>query len=45
MKLRQENSVEEYQDEFEDMRIRLERLMLELGETYFLSNFIGGMKD
>lgn len=45
MKLIQENSVEEYQDEFEDTRIRLERLILELGESYFLSRFIGGLKD
>lgn len=45
VKLRQENSVEEYHDEFEDIRIRLERLMLELGESYFLSGFIGGLKD
>lgn len=42
LKLRQENTVEEYQDEFEDMRIRMERVMLELGESYFLSRFIGG---
>lgn len=45
MKLRQENSVEEYQDEFEDMRIRLERLMPKLEESYFLFGFIGGLKD
>lgn len=45
MRLRQENSVEEYQDEFEDTRIRLERLMPELSESYFLFGFIGGLKD
>lgn len=45
MKLRQGNTIEEYQYVFEDMRIRLKRLMLELGESYFLYGFIGGLKD
>lgn len=36
MKLMQDNSVEEYQDEFEDTRIRLEGLISKLGESYFL---------
>ncbi len=45
MKLRQENSLEEYQDIFEDLRIRMESVMPDLGEAYFLSAFIGGLKD
>lgn len=44
MKLIQENSVEEYHDEFENMRIRLKRFMPELGESYFLSRFIAGLR-
>ncbi|XP_057986530.1 uncharacterized protein LOC110636696 [Hevea brasiliensis] len=45
IKLRQEGSLEEYQDEFEELRIRIERLMPELGESYFLFAFMGGLKD
>lgn len=41
MKLRQDNTVEGYQDVFEDMRIRLERLMPELGESYFFLHLLG----
>lgn len=37
MRVRQEGSVEEYQDKFEGLRLQLERIMLELGENYFLS--------
>ncbi|XP_021653075.2 uncharacterized protein LOC110644554 [Hevea brasiliensis] len=45
MKMRQEGTVEEYQDKFEDRRIRLERVMPNLGEAYFLSAFVGGLRD
>lgn len=44
MKLRQIGTVEEYQSEFEDVRVRLERFMPNLGETYFLLGFVGGLK-
>lgn len=44
MKLRQIGTVEEYQSEFEDVRVRLEGFMPNLGETYFLSGFVGGLK-
>lgn len=45
MKMRQESSVGEYQDNYEDSRIRMERVMPHLGEHCFLYCFIGGFKD
>lgn len=45
MRMRQEGTMEECQDKFEDIRIRLERLMPNPGESYFLSSFIGGLRD
>lgn len=41
-KMRQEGSVDEYQDKFEDLRIRMERVMPHLGNDNFLCGFIGG---
>ncbi|XP_057989135.1 uncharacterized protein LOC131172203 [Hevea brasiliensis] len=35
----------EYQDKFEEMRIKMERVMPYLEEGYFLSAFIGGLRD
>ncbi len=45
MRIRQEGTIEEYQDRFKDVRIRLERVMPNLGEAYFLSVFMDGLKD
>lgn len=45
MKMRQEGSIEDYQDRFEDPGIRMERVMPHLGEDYFLGGFIGGLRD
>lgn len=45
MRIRQEETIEEYLDKFEDMRIRLERVMPSLGEPYLLSLFIVRLKD
>lgn len=39
MRIRQE-SIDEYLDKFEDVRIRMERVMPTLEETYMLSVFI-----
>lgn len=44
MKMRQEGSVKDCQDRFEDLRIRMERVMPHLGEDYFLGGFIRGFK-
>lgn len=45
MRIRQEGTIEEYMDGFEDVRIKLERVMPSLGEPYSLSVFIGGLRD
>lgn len=45
MRTRQEGNMEEYQDRFEDIRIRVERVMPSLGEAYFSSVFIGELRD
>lgn len=45
MRTRQEGTIWEYQDKFEDIRIRVEWIMPNLVEAYFLSVFIGGLKD
>lgn len=44
MRIKQGGSIDEYLDKFEDVRIRLEKVMPTLGETY-LSIFTGGLKD
>ncbi len=44
MKIRQEGSVEDNQDKFEDLRIRMERVLPALDENYFLSGFIRGIR-
>lgn len=43
--MRQEGIVEDYQDKFEDIRVRMERFVPVLDEYYFLSGFIGGLRD
>ncbi|XP_057986676.1 uncharacterized protein LOC131171223 [Hevea brasiliensis] len=45
MKMRQEGSLKEYQDKFKDIKVRLERVMPNLWEAYFLSGFIRGLRD
>lgn len=45
IKIRQDGSVEEYQDKFEELRVHMERVMPHLRKAYFLSVFIGGLKD
>lgn len=45
MRLRQEEGVADYEDQFEELRIRMEWLLVDLREAYFLSTFIGGLKD
>lgn len=45
MKLRQEDPLEEYQDSFEALRIRMESVMPALMEAFFSSGFIEGLKD
>lgn len=45
MKIRQERTIEDYQVRFENVRIRVERLRPSLDEAYFLSVFVGGLKD
>lgn len=45
LKLRQDGTLDEYQDKFENLRIRMDRVLLELGESYFLSRFTCGLKD
>lgn len=37
--------MEKYKDKFEDLRVRLEKVMPNLGENYFLSVFIGRLRD
>lgn len=44
VKSRQEGSIGEYQGRFEDIRIRVERVMPNLGEGYFMSAFVGGLR-
>lgn len=45
MKMRQEGFIGDYQDKFEDIRVRMERFAPALEENYFLSGFIGGLRD
>lgn len=45
MKLRQEDPLEEYQDSFEALRIRMESVMPALMEAFSSSGFIEGLKD
>lgn len=45
MRIRQEGSVVDYQDKFEELRVRMETLMLGLEQPCFLSIFIGGLRD
>lgn len=45
MRLMQEGSIEKYQDRLENIRVRMERVLPELGESYFLSGFIEGLRD
>lgn len=35
----------DYHDKFEELRVRTETLMPGLEESYFLSVFIGGLRD
>lgn len=37
MRIRQERTIREYQDKFEDIRIRVEWIIFSWGEAYFLS--------
>lgn len=45
LRIRQESSVGEYHDKFEDLRVRRETLKPGLEEPYFLSVFIGSLRD
>ncbi|XP_038995777.1 uncharacterized protein LOC120120131 [Hibiscus syriacus] len=44
-KLMQKGSVEEYQEKFEELRPYLLQQNMQLGENYFVSSFISGLKE
>lgn len=45
MQVRQDGSIGMYQDKFEELKVRMKILMPNLGESYFLFVFIGGIKN
>lgn len=45
MRIRQEGTIEEYLNRFEDVRIILERIMPSLEELSLLSILVGGLRD
>lgn len=45
MRIKQDGTTREYQDKFEEFRIKIEKIMPSLREECFLSVFIGRLND